>query len=512
MVRTLNRRRPSESIRDLVEFASRKNMGVLSTQVATRSGVSPWLDIYEALPNPDPVLRNTSNTIALLDGIKREAHVKACTKSRKAGVMRRLWKIERYNATPQATEIVAKIFEGLDVREMIRECMDGWGYGYKPLEVLWRREGDLIVPFSVVGKPSQWFVFGKDNQLRMKTGGLGSKDVEPYKFILARNESSYANPYGEAEFSNCFWPTTFKKGGIKFWAIFLEQFGMPHAMAKTKPGATTKEKTDLLEALTNLIQNAAGVFPNDASVELLETKGGTGSSDLYWRHAHYHDGEISKILLGHASAADSTPGKLGNDTSAMDVRSDIIDDDTIIVQMAVDQLIRYIYELNPTLGTFRPRFEMYDETDVDTARADRDFKLMNSGRVILKKDYFLKRYDFDDEDIVVDETLSPQKPSPPSRPVSPPEFAVPASRPDAAQKNVDDMLGDGITDELLQEQSNTLLAPLVALVNKSRSYAELSAALPGLYPDLDGNDIEALLEKAMLLANVAGAASVEVPE
>lgn len=504
------------------ELAARTNISSsLGSPVATRANVAPWIAAYDVLPNPDPVLHNTSNTIDLFDAIRRECHVKACTKSRKAGVQRRKWKIEKYDARPQDTETVARIFETLDVRRMIRESLDGWGYGYKPLEILWRREGNLVVPFEIAGKPSRWFAFDNDSRLRVKKSGYTTEAVEPYKFLLAQYEASYDNPYGEAEYSLCFWPTTFKKGGLQFWAMYLEQFGIPHAIGKVRPGASERDKQDVLNMLTNLIRNAAGVIPNDTSVELLESKGGSGSSDLYWRHEHYHDGEISKVLLGHASAADSTPGRLGNDTSAMDVRSDIIDDDSVMVENTVNQLIRYIYELNaPVLAGPMPRFEIYDENDVDKARADRDFKLLNSKLVRFSEDYYLRTYDFRPGEVIVQEPPPGEsdpvraeivragfKPAPaPSAPDLPsPQFAAPPSAADPAQSAVDDMIENGVPDTTLLQQADQLLEPLIALVESAQSFDELSAALPGLYPDLDSASIEAMLEKAMLLANIAGA-------
>ncbi len=387
---------------------SRQGDVSLSTDVATRSNVSPWLAFYDALPNPDPVLRKTSSRIEILHEIKREPHVSACTKSRKAGVQMRLWKIDKSKASSIAAEIIENIFKDIkggpegedDFRSVIREVLDGWGYGYKPLEVLWKREGNLIIPVSIIGKPPEWFCFGTDNELRLrKSDGFTSEPVEQYKFLLARNEASYSNPYGEAEFSLAFWPTTFKKGGIKFWAIFLETFGMPHAIGKVRPGAEDKEITDLLNSLSNLIRDAAGVFPNDTTVELLETKAGSGSSDLYERYARYHDGEISKCILGHGAAVDSTPGKLGGEDPSMDVRSDILDDDAGLVEDVLNKLIRDIHELNPALGKMRPRFKLYKKGDVNASRADRDSKLLGNKRITLTKKYFTTHYDFADDEI-----------------------------------------------------------------------------------------------------------------
>ena len=488
----------------------------LTTEVATRRSVAPWLAIYEALPNPDPVLRKTSNRIDILHEIRREPHVKACTRSRKSGVAQRLWKIERENASENAARTIELIFKNLrgsdnrgNVRTVIREMLDGWGYGYLPLEILWERQGNLIVPSAVVGKPPEWFSFGRDNELRLKkSNSIKTEEVEPYKFLLARSEASYNNPYGEAEFSLAFWPVTFKKGGIKHWAVFLETFGMPHAIGKVPRNAEKKERDDLQEALGLLIRDAAAVVPDDASVELLEAAAKGATSDLYEKHARYHDGEISKVILGHAAAADSTPGRLGNETGAMDVRADIINDDSSMVMECFDELIRYIHELNPSLGVVRPRFELYDEEDVDADRADRDFKLMNSNRIILKKKYFTRCYDIREDEIEVDESIQTPQPGNPSRPAAPseppPEFAAGQDGQDA----IDD-LADCIDIDELRSQALPLVQPILDLVEMASGYDEVEAGLLRLYPDMNSAQLEKKLQLAMLLAHTQGTQPAE---
>ena len=155
------------------------------------------------------------------------------------------------------------------------------------------------------------------------------------------------------------------------------------------------------QALSSLLRDAAAVIPDDASVELLELATGKVSGDLYEKHARYHDGEISKVILGHSAATDSTPGRLGNETGAMDVRSDIIDDDSAMVMGCFDELIRYIHELNPTLGKERPKFRLYDKKNIGGKRAERDSKLMETGRIVLTKKYFTSHYDFREDEIDV---------------------------------------------------------------------------------------------------------------
>lgn len=482
-----------------VEKTLAQSKGVFTGEIASRRAVSTWISIYDELPNPDPVLRRTSNRIEVLDEIKREPQVAACTKIRKAGASNRLWKIERNNAAPRTAEIIEMVFNNLKTRTMIREMLDGWGYGYKPLEIIWRQEGNLWLPAEVTGKSPAYFNFGFDNELRLKkANGINSEPVPPHKFLLSRYEASYDNPYGEAQYSLSFWPTTFKKGGIKQWAIFLEKFGMPHPVGKMPRNASTTDTQKLLDALDNLVRDAAAVIPDDASVELLSAYQGSGSSDIFERNARYHDGEISKVILGHAAAADSTPGKLGGEDNAMQVRSDIVDDDAWMVMECCNELIRYIHEVNPVLGEKRPEFVLYSENDVDTARADRDFKLMNSGRVILTEQYFKKRYDYDDGDIIVIEDLPASQPS---LPTDPAQFSAPDAA--TAQDSVDDMVAK-IPDETFQEMAQQICQPLIDAINNAVSYADANAAIIKAAKKIKLDALQEPLEKAMLLAHIAG--------
>lgn len=69
---------------------------------------------------------------------------------------------------------------------------------------------------DVIGKPGEWFTFDRQAQLRFRSRDqpLHGEELESRKFLLARQEASYANPYGFADLPMCFWPTVFKRGGL----------------------------------------------------------------------------------------------------------------------------------------------------------------------------------------------------------------------------------------------------------------------------------------------------------
>jgi phage gp29-like protein len=473
----------------------------MSSEVLSRSvAENVWDGLYDVLENPDPVLQRTGYRIDVLHEIRRDAHVKACIKSRKAGVLRRHWKIERGEATARAAEVLEQVYKSINIRTALRGMLNVWGYGYQACEVGWQREGNLLLPTSIVAKPQEWFWFGNDNGLRRigePFDDIGVP-VEPYRFLLLQSEADYRNPYGEADFSICFWPVTFKKGGIKFWAKFLEKFGMPHAVGKLPKGAPSAERSTLLVSLMRMVQDACAVFPDDASVELVEAAAKGASGDLYKSFAEYHDREISKVILGHGAAADSTPGRLGNETGALDVRSDIIDDDCMLIQDAVNQLSRWVLELNPSLGSVVPEFELCADEDVDEKRSERDERLLNTGKIKIKQSYFLRTYDYEPGEIeVIDE---PQQQGA--------EFAAPPARgPLAGQREVDE-LEQALPDELLQRQIEQVLGPVLDLIENAASYDDVRAGIAELYPKLDTRQVEKTLEQALFLAQTQGRSEV----
>lgn len=490
---------------EYVEFAAPRPGASLTSEIATRGIDGVFGSFYQTIPNPDPVLKKTGNYIDILDEIRREPHVSSCSISRESGAMLREWKLEQGSASARSVEVVETILKQLDMRQIIREIMEAWGYGYQISEVVWERSDNLWIPARVVGKPRRWFLFGQQNELRMKTKqyDLNGSPVEDRKFLLTRYRASYDNPYGEAQYSLCFWPVTFKKGGLKFWAKFLERFGMPHAVGKHSRNASLQERNILLSALMRMVQDACAVIPEDGSVELL-TSNVSGSADAYERYARYHDGQISTVVLGHSAAADSTPGRLGGEDLAMSVRTDIIENDCSMVQDTINTLINWIHELNPSLGTERPAFELYEETTVDPVRAERDAKLAGTGQVRFTKKYYVNKYDFAEDEIDIVAPVAPSAPEP-QNPL--PEFAAPlfaATNSDDGQSEID-ALADAMTkNPMLQAAMEELLNPVFELIKNSETFEDMSVGLAKLYPELDDAAIAKRLEMAMFLSDTWG--------
>jgi phage gp29-like protein len=491
------------SPKEFRSFAAVDKTRSLSDEIATRQRSIDFYSLGMYLPNPDPVLKKMGKDISVYKELRSDPIVHGCITSRKAGTKKLLWEIDRGKAKSRQAKYLTEAITALPVDRMIAQVLNAPLYGYQVLETMWDEK--TWTPKDLVAKPCQWFVFDENNELRFRTKQdvfLGEKLPEK-KFLLATHDADYENPYGFPILSACFWPVTFRKGGFKFWVTFTEKFGMPFIVGK-QPRGTGKEETEAFaDMLEQMVQDAIAVIPDDASVEIPETKN-TGSADLYDKLIAACKSEISVALLGHSGGALSTPGKLGGEDQAITVREDIVDGDKKIVEETFNTLIDWIAFYNFSERVDLPRFIMYEEEDVDQAQAERDKLLADTGQVKFTKKYFMKTYAFEEEDIEIREPA-------PEMPTGGQGAGGTGIRFARRGDGETGRRGDEIDDALasmdpaeLQGQMEGVLKPVIGLINAGTSYDEIMKQLTSTYPEMDTAGIEDLLARAIFVAEAWG--------
>lgn len=377
----------------------------LSSELLTRENVdTTWLSIYKNLENPDPVLKKANLDIEIYDEIKRDPQVFACKESRQAGVLSMNWTIEQGEAPLSTKKVIEHIFNNLPMQGIINEILNSRFYGYEVQEIIWEVSDSIIFPSRIQEKPHEWFSFDKDGNLLRRTKDFNNWIIaEQLKFLLTTSNATYKNPFGEALFSLCFWPVTFKKGGLKNWAIFTERYGMPHTIGKVPRSLEHQKRIELLRTLQKMVSDACAVFPDDASIQLLDCIKGENSTEAFERYALYHDRQISKAILGHSAAADSTPGQLGSGNDNLNIRTDLITQDALLVEQAANQLIMCICSINKSLGSIYPKFKLYKKKNIDKSIAERDLIIAKTQNIRFSKSYLKKTHGYSDEDIIVNE-------------------------------------------------------------------------------------------------------------
>ena len=464
----------------------------LSDEIATRKRSLNFYSLGYMLPDPDPVLRKQGKDMKVYRELLCDAHVFACTQSRKAGVLSLEWDINRGTDKDQNAQKIGDLLKSLDIYQLINDILDASFFGFQPIEVLWRKIDNLVLPSALVAKPPEWFCYDDENNLKFRTKeNYWGEELPDKKFLGPQSNASYDNPYGERVLSRVFWPVTFKKGGLKFWVLFCEKYGIPYLIGKHPRGASKEETETLADLLEAMIQDAIAVIPDDSSVEIMEADK-SSSADVFQSLIDAMNAEISKAILGQTLTTEiGSTGSYAASQTHMSVRQDIIDSDKKIVEKTINQLIKWIYELNfPNQDI--PQFEMYEIEDVDLNLAQRDKVLVDCGVKFTKK-YFIKNYGFDEEDIEIAEVKKPSAFQ---------QFNETKNEQDG-QDEVDGLF-DLISEEELQLISNDMLKPLLKQLSKCKTEGEFKKVLYD--KNLKTEMFEEILSKALFLCEAQGRA------
>jgi phage gp29-like protein len=469
-----------------------KFINLLGAQ-AIRQNLLSFSVYKNILPNPDKIIQKSYGDVSIYDDLQSDAHIKSCIQSRFAPTLSK--EIRITGGIQEHVDFVKMIFSKLNLRRIVEEGLEANLYGYKPMEIYWRIVDGWLIPADVVGKPSWWFHFDNNNLLRFKTADNHDGElVDNQKFICVRNEYTYDNPYGVSILNPCYWPYVFKKGGIEFWVQFTEKYGIPWVVAVLKSATNVSEdaKDNILDSLDELIQDGTAALTSGLDDEVdvhIKEATKTSSVDVFKSLVHFMNAEISKAILSQTLTTEQgDTGSYAMSQTHLQVRNDIVEADSYMIEdMLLNVLIKYIIQLNFGDQSEYPKARLYEESNVNTTRAERDHKLIESG--IIKQftnKYIQKNYDLNNDDYILGT----------GKPESQPTFS---EAPDNALEDLEEM---GIKEFI--KGSEKMMQPVLKLINDGKSYDEILEKLPGMYPDLNTDDIEKLISTAIITANFSG--------
>lgn len=469
----------------------------LSKEVASRSRSRDYAAFAGYLPNPDPVLKKQGRDISVYKELGSDAHIQSEILKRKSSLRALEYKLKGEDDT--TVKFAEECIKNLPMYSIIGEITDAVLYGYKPLEIMWQKQKDSIVPKSLVGKPPEWFRFDNENNpLFLSKEAWEGEELPPYKFIIAANEPTYENPYGHACLSSCFWPVVFKRGGMKFWVTFTEKYGSPWVIGKYGRGTQQRDIDTLLENLENMVEDAVGVIPDESSVEIKEAAGKGASAEIYEKLLNFCNAEISKAIVGQTLTSQvGDKGSYAASKTHKQVLEDIITSDAKIVEEVFNTLIDWTLKINfsnPSPVTF----EMYEQTSVNKQLSERDVDLSTMG-VRFKKEYFLRNYGFKEDEI----DISSARPS---------AAKAPASFAEGANEKKDDLLGKKIDEINSEDIADQIVGQLEQMLENADSYEEAFNAALEAYPKIDFSSMEEMLQDAIMKSMAAGGAEVEVED
>lgn len=286
----------------------------LDNEIALRSSISGTItDWFNFLPDPDPVLRKLGKSNRAYEDLMADDQVGSTTIRLKNGVKSLEWFIKPGEASDKEVKICKDALANLKqhkhkIKDGISQSLNAHFWGMTVFEVVWEKVDNNWLPAKLLEKPLEWFDFDSENNLRLRTMDamdgipLTGNEAHPnlkYRFILLQNEPTYKNPYGDKALSRCFWPVTFKRGGLKFFSVFVEKFGMPHVEIRHPSGWKDNEIADLVTRASMMIQDAVIAVPEGNSVNLHKT-GEKQSGDLYKMYIDMCNSMIDKSILTNA--------------------------------------------------------------------------------------------------------------------------------------------------------------------------------------------------------------------
>jgi phage gp29-like protein len=479
----------------------------LAGEFASRGrSIDSYLDILGALPDPDPVLKKLDATGTILNDLMSDEHVTSVVQTRKVGTLNREWRIEpggHGGADPdalskRACDEFAADLDNLNMFDVISQILDAPYYGMAPIEIIYASHDGFWHIGELRCLPAAWFRFAAaDNQPKFLSLNdmIAGEPLPENKFVFARHFPSYKNPYGLRLLSRCFWPVTFKKGGVTFWMKFLEKFGIPHVVGKYKEGTTKAVQAEILANLASMVQDAVAVIPEGTAIDVLNASGGksSGSDGSFSALKDAMEAGISKVIMGQTLTAEiGDKGSFAASKTHENVLESYRECDARLVKDAIEQ-VAWIYCQVNFPGAANPRFVWHEEDDPRKDFADRD-KVLHETGVRFRKSYYTRFYGLREDEFDIAEAAA-------ASPDNSGMFAE-GDKLDDDQLLLEKLMADVIPDGTVA--AGETIKQIMAAVDAADGYDDLSERLAKLFPTLDGERFRQVLERALFASEMFG--------
>ena len=378
----------------------------LFSEFATRDKIEQIKSFLDVLPDPDSLLEQNEYDYSIYRNLMTDPHLMAAIQQRKQQVLQMDYEID-HDPNHDRREEAKEFFKLLPVKKMMNEMMDAVLFGLSVQEITYELINNKIIPVNVEGKPQEWFIYNRENELMLRKNRNGyylfeeGEKLPPFKFIINQHQPTFNNPYGDKILSRCYWPVTFKRSGVEFWQTMVERYGMPYLIGYYPSAATPAERDQLLEALEDMIENNVTVI-DEAFVDKIEMKESPkfDIGQLYQFLVRFHNTEISKAVLTVTLTVDvgqTGSYKLGEVHKTMLEYIGLTDKK--IVESGMNQLLKYWHYLNYGDWT-GPTFSLKKKEAIIVESAERDERLNKMGVKFTDK-YYKKRYQLEDDDFTI---------------------------------------------------------------------------------------------------------------
>lgn len=479
-------------------FAERKparpEMREIATTLDGRDITRGYIDPMQLQQTTDTILRlRGSGDYEIYKQVLRDDQVKTAFGQRTLAVTSKDWHVDAGGTSrldKKAADSIREQIDNVGFDRLTEKMLYGLFYGYAVAEAMWANDGNEVVMDRIIVRNRERFGFDGAGRLRMKTFSSPDGELLPdRKFWCYTTGGDHDDePYGIGLAHWLYWPTFFKRNGLKYWLVFLEKFGQPTAVGKYPNNALPNEKNKLLQALGAIATDAGVIVPEGMQIELLEAaRSGTADyTSLYDRM----DKAIAKVVLGQSASTEGTPGKLGSEDLQGDVREDIVKADSDLICESFNRtIVKWLTEWNYPGAELPKVYRKVDPEEDQNTTAERDKKIYDIGfKPTLKHITDTYGGEWVERAAQTPEPINPQQNA-----LQNPAFA------ERAPTTIADQL-----DDRLQRVTDDWLDKIKALVENAQSVDEIRDGLLALMPDMTIDQYAAVMAEALRVAELSG--------
>lgn len=396
--------------------------------------------------------------------------------------------------------------------DVMLDLLDAIGKGFAVSEIMWGYDAGHVVVTDIRSRYQKRFFWDQDNVFRVRTEEAPAGiELPKNKFIVHKYKARSGHPSRAGVLRVVAWMYLFKNYNLKDWVAFCEVYGQPLRLGKYAQGASEDDKRALMQALSQIGSDAAGIIPDTTLIDFITSEAKASSADLYERLARYCDEQISKAVLGQTLTSDSGGGSYAQSKTHNDVRHDLtVADCKSLAATLRRDLIRPLVLFNFGDDTRVPylRFDAAEAEDL-TQTATIISTLVRDVGLAVPTSYLYKKFSIPKPE-GGEEIAKPPTSGMGALPFKASTLALKATQEPGhgTQERIDQLAAAAVKSSA--GSFRKALAPVLKMVEKAGSLEELRGmmgdeeAIAKVFGEMDVSDIEELLQKAMVYADLEG--------
>ena len=237
-------------------------------------------------------------------------HTKACWDRRKDLTLLRTFKI--CDAKGKEDEELTKIFQKAWFKTFLSFALDAQAFGYSLIYL-----GDLVNDnFKGMEVIKRWQISPDRYEIQAfpyAPSGikfLDDAEVKLWHIYAPTVNDTGSSVCGYGLFYEVAIYEIYLRSTLGFNVDYAQTYGQPIRVGKTTKTDET-ERNEFFESMVNMGNTATVLMDTTDEIELVESKGAGQGYKVYESLELRCEKKISKLILGHADAMDSVPGKLG---------------------------------------------------------------------------------------------------------------------------------------------------------------------------------------------------------